>query len=235
MSGQATVCRPLCAGQRVAAGGGHGEAGAGAGAMAVGAGCAAGFGALRAGGGLRRDGGGGATGCNWTKTGFGTRRGAAGSAKPEVCGSGAATARTGTVCGWNPGRVKVTVNSLTVTATEQGVRQVCPAEVLASAPAGSDSNCMVVAAGAGFGASNCIQLGRLEQEARLKPQAAMATTRFMFSTVRSCGFAAAFVALRAAGELCNRQCPLATPPATATAGASAGDRIPHTMCAGYGK
>lgn len=203
--------------------------------MAVGAGCAAGLGALRAGAGLRRAGGGGATGCNWTKTGFGTRRGAAGSAKPEGCGSGAATARTGTVCGWNPGSVNVTVNSLTVTATEQGVRQVCPAEVLASAPAGSDSNCMVVAAGAGFGASNCIQLGMLEQEARLRPHAAMATTRFMFSTVHSCGFAAAFVALRAAGALCNRQCPPCDAPATPTAGASAGDRIPHAICAGYGK
>ena len=39
---------------------------------------------------------------------------------------------------------------------------------------------MVVASGADFGMkSNCIQLGALEQAARLKPQAAMATIRFI--------------------------------------------------------
>ncbi len=50
----------------------------------------------------------------------------------------------------SPASAKLTVNSLAVTASEQGVRQVWPSEVLASAPAGSDSNCMVVAAGADF-------------------------------------------------------------------------------------
>src|SRR5262245_18604720 len=49
---------------------------------------------------------------------------------------------------------------------------------------------MVVAAGADFmklGVSNCIQLGMLEQAARLKPQAATAMTRFMIDTVHSFG------------------------------------------------
>jgi hypothetical protein len=46
---------------------------------------------------------------------------------------------------------------------------------------------MVVASGADFGMkSNCIQLGALEQAARLKPQAAMATTRFI-DTIHSLG------------------------------------------------
>ena len=79
------------------------------------------------------------------------------------------------------------MNSLALTDIEQGVRQVWPSEVRASAPDGSDSNCMVVAAGAAFCASNCIQLGMLEHAARLNPQAAIATTRFMVDTVRSSG------------------------------------------------
>jgi hypothetical protein len=48
----------------------------------------------------------------------------------------------------------------------------------------------VVAAGADFmklGVSNCIQLGMLEQAARLIPQAAIATTRFMTNTIHSLG------------------------------------------------
>jgi hypothetical protein len=49
---------------------------------------------------------------------------------------------------------------------------------------------MVVAAGADLmkaGVSNCIQLGMLEHAARLIPQAAIATTRFMTNTVHSIG------------------------------------------------
>jgi hypothetical protein len=75
--------------------------------------------------------------------------------------------------------VKLTVNSVPATASEQGVRQVCPSEVRASAPAGSDSNCIVVAAGATVDGPNCIQLGAVEQAARLNPQAAIAKRRFM--------------------------------------------------------
>jgi hypothetical protein len=44
---------------------------------------------------------------------------------------------------------------------------------------------MVVADGAALGSSNCIQLGMLEHAARLIPQAAIATIRFMINTVRS--------------------------------------------------
>jgi hypothetical protein len=66
------------------------------------------------------------------------------------------------------------VNSEAATASEQGVRQLSPSEVRASAPAGSDSNCMVVAAGAPLDPPNCIQPGMVEQAAKLKPQAAMA-------------------------------------------------------------
>jgi hypothetical protein len=82
------------------------------------------------------------------------------------------------------------VNSLGVIVNEQGVWQLCPSDVLASAPAGSDSNCIAVATGADFmnsGVSSCIQLGMLEHAARLKPQAAIATTRFMVDTVYSLG------------------------------------------------
>ena len=89
--------------------------------------------------------------------------------------------------------MKFTVNSLEVTAKEQGVRQDCPADVLASAPAGSDSNCIVVAAGAALGTSNCIHPGMLEQPARLSPRAAMAMNRFMIDTVHSVGSTAAFL------------------------------------------
>jgi len=45
---------------------------------------------------------------------------------------------------------------------------------------------MFVVTGADFmnsGVSSCIQLGMLEHAARLKPQAAIATTRFMVDTV----------------------------------------------------
>ena len=89
------------------------------------------------------------------------------------------------VCAWYPGRLKLTLNSLDETATEHGVLHVCPCDVRASAPAGSDSNCIVVAAGAGFGTSNCMKSGMAEQAARLIPQAAMTKMRFMAMTVRS--------------------------------------------------
>lgn len=154
--------------------------------MAVGAGLGAAFGFFL-GAGFLCAAGGGATGCNCTNTGFGTSRGASGSLLGSRLLSDGATTRTGTVCGWNPASENVTVNSLELIASEQGVRHDCPIEVLASAPAGSDSNCMVVAAGADLDRSNCIQLGMLEQAARLMAQAAIAITRLMMTTVRSCG------------------------------------------------
>jgi len=93
--------------------------------------------------------------------------------------------RTGTVCGWKPGCVKVAVNSFAATASEHGVRQVWPVEVLASAPAGSDSNCTVVAAGAALGRLKLGMLGIPEQAPRARDSApsAMATGRFMIVSV----------------------------------------------------
>ena len=90
--------------------------------------------------------------------------------------------------------MKVAVNSLDATASEQGVRQVWPVEVLASAPAGSDSNWTVVAEGAGDGR---LKLGRLmlgmpEQPPRAtdSPHNAKATTRFMILSVHTAATAA---------------------------------------------
>ncbi len=79
------------------------------------------------------------------------------------------------------------MNSLLVTASAQGVRQVCPVEVRASAPAGSDSNWIVVVAGPKPGNEKLGMLGMPEHPARLKPQAAMATVRFMIASVYCCG------------------------------------------------
>ena len=69
------------------------------------------------------------------------------------------------------------------TASAQGVRQVWPVEVRASAPAGSDSNCIVVVGGPKPGTEKLGMLGMPEHPARLKPQAAMATVRFMVASV----------------------------------------------------
>jgi len=133
--------------------------------------------------GLRAAGGG--AGCNSTYTGFGTRRGGGASPVFGSIGSFEGTMRTGTVCGWKPGCVKVAVNSFAATASEHGVRQVWPVEVLASAPAGSDSNCTVVAAGAALGRLKLGMLGIPEQAPRARDSApsAMATTRFMIVSV----------------------------------------------------
>ena len=137
--------------------------------------------------GLRAAGGG--PGCNSTYTGFGTRRGEGASPVLGSIGSFEGTMRTGTVCGWKPGCVKVAVNSFAATISEHGVRQVWPVDVLASAPAGSDSNCTVVAAGAEAGRLKLGMLGMLEQaprkrgSARDNPPSAMATARFMIVSV----------------------------------------------------
>lgn len=96
--------------------------------------------------------------------------------------------RTGTVCGWNPLSVNVAVNSVAATDSAQGVLQVCPVEVLMSAPAGSDANSTVDAAGVGvmFGIS---KLGSdiFEQAPRAMQEAAVTKTRRMMISVNSCG------------------------------------------------
>jgi len=75
--------------------------------------------------------------------------------------------------------VKVTVIvALADKESEQGVRQVCPVEVFASAPGGSDSNCTVSIAGAGFSASRFIQSG-VEHAARANPPITIAITRYI--------------------------------------------------------
>jgi len=177
--------------QRGGGGGGQAADGAGAGAdgasccgadrvlgcCATGCCCGRGFGGVVA---LRRGGGGGgATACNSTDTGFGTMRGCGATPVLGSTISVAAEMRTGTVCGWWPGSVKVVVNSLPVTASEHGVRQVCPVEVRASAPGGLVSNCTVVVGGPKPGSEKLGMLGMPEHPARAKPHAAMATVRFI--------------------------------------------------------
>jgi hypothetical protein len=96
--------------------------------------------------------------------------------------------RTGTVCGWYPLSANVAVNSLAATDSAQGVLHVCPVDVLTSAPAGSDTNSTVEAAGVGvmFGIS---KLGneKFEQAPRAMLEAAMTRTRRMMVSVNSCG------------------------------------------------
>src|SRR5437899_1767411 len=59
---------------------------------------------------------------------------------------------TGTVAGWNLFIVKVTDRPVASagTATEQGVLQVCPVEVRASAPDGADSSATCTVGGVGL-------------------------------------------------------------------------------------
>ena len=59
---------------------------------------------------------------------------------------------TGTVTGWNLGIAKVTVKpaSGAATATEQGVLQPGPTEVVASAPGGTDSSWTWIGGGVGL-------------------------------------------------------------------------------------
>ena len=66
---------------------------------------------------------------------------------------------------------------LTCTVSSQGVRQVCPEEVLTSAPGGSDSNRNASDGGAEL---RKFRLGMVaEQAATVKPHATMAMTRLM--------------------------------------------------------
>ena len=73
---------------------------------------------------------------------------------------------------------------LTGGASAQGVRQVCPVEVLASAPGGSDSKRTVSMIGAGFKASRFIQSGVDEQAARASAPLAIIMTRYIIILTR---------------------------------------------------
>jgi hypothetical protein len=59
--------------------------------------------------------------------------------------------------------------------------------VRASAPAGSDSNWIVVVAGPKPGSEKLGMLGMPEHPAKLRPQTAMATVRFIIVSVHWCG------------------------------------------------
>ena len=84
---------------------------------------------------------------------------------------------TGTVSDWYFGSAKVTVKLFSAaTETEQGVLQVCPVDVLASAPGGSDSICTVTAVGVGLNISG---IETDEQPARPRPAATTTKIRMM--------------------------------------------------------
>ena len=112
------------------------------------------------------------------KTGLGEKVGSGGAVVPSGSEpariSAGGTSFTGTVCGFESlervGRHQVGGG----TASAQGVLQVCPVEVLTSAPAGSDSNCKVVVGVADFSASDPDA-----HPATVKPHARMARTRRM--------------------------------------------------------
>jgi hypothetical protein len=150
-----------------ALGSGKGEPAAGADAAAFG--CFGAFGRFRAA--L----GGGPAGFNSATTGSGSSVVDAGAEKSP----GLRTTCTGTVSGWNFGRVKVTENPLSGagTETEQGVLQPGPNEVTASAPGGTDSSWTWTAGGAGLRESNDNE----EQPARPTPATAIAITRRMIN------------------------------------------------------
>ena len=149
--------------QRVGGGAGKGDPAAGA-APALG-----GFGFI-GGAGLRPARGGGPAGLSSATTGLGSMTMEAGVVKSP----GLRITWTGTVTGWNLGIAKVTVKpaSGAGTASEQGVLQAGPSEVVASAPDGTDSNWTWI--GSGVGARE-----NVEQPARLSPVTAIAKTRRM--------------------------------------------------------
>jgi hypothetical protein len=164
--------------QRVGAGaaaGGGGALGSGNGEPAAGA--AAPFGAFGFFGriGLRAARGGGPAGLSSATTGLGSMVVEAGVLKSP----GLRITCTGTVTGWNLGMLKLTVKPLSgaATATEQGVLQLGPTEVTASAPEGTDSSWTWRGGGVGFNESR----ENDEQPARLSPVAAIAITRRMIN------------------------------------------------------
>lgn len=155
-----------------AAAGGGGADGLGKGDPAAAAGFGFGFfGRIGFRGGL----GGGPAGLSSANTGLGSVMVVAGLAKSP----GLRITCTGTVAGWNLGRLKVTENPLSGagTATEQGVLQAGPSEVTASAPGGTDSSWTWIGGGVGFSESK----EKEEHPARLAPATAIAMTRRMIN------------------------------------------------------
>jgi hypothetical protein len=157
--------------QRVGGGGGAaggGAAGLGKGEPAAAAGAAT-WGFFGFFGRIRTAFGGGPAGLSSANTGFGS----------IVVASGLRITCTGTVAGWNFGRLKVTEKPLSGagTATEQGVLQPGPSEVTASAPGGTDSSWTWIGGGVGFRESS----ENDEHPARLTPVTAIAITRRMIN------------------------------------------------------
>jgi hypothetical protein len=119
--------------------------------------------------------GGGPAGLSSATTGLGSSVVDAGLAKSP----GLRMTCTGMVSGWNLGKVKVTEKPLSGagTETEQGVLQLGPSEVTASAPGGTDSSCTCTGCGAGLRESNENE----EQPAKPTPATAIAITRRMIN------------------------------------------------------
>lgn len=69
--------------------------------------------------------------------------------------------------------------ALVGSASAQGVRQVCPLDVFASAPGGVDSKRTVSMIGAGFSASTLNQSGVEEHAASARPPPTIAMTRYI--------------------------------------------------------
>jgi hypothetical protein len=124
---------------------------------------------------LRAARGGGPAGRNSATTGLGSTVMVSGLVKSP----GVRITRTGMVTGWNLGIAKVTVKpaSGAATAIEQGVLQPGPAEVVASAPDGTDSCWICTGGGADFQESKENE----EHPARLAPATAIAMTRRMIN------------------------------------------------------
>lgn len=146
----------------------------------VAAGAAAGAGAAAAFGGFGffgriglRDFGGGAAGWSSANTGLGSMMVVGG----EVKSPGLRITWTGTVIGWNLGLAKVTEKpaSGAGTSIEQGVLQPGPSDVVASAPAGTDSSATFTSGGVDLKESS----DNDEQPARLAAATAIAMTRRM--------------------------------------------------------
>lgn len=73
------------------------------------------------------------------------------------------------------------IGALVGSASAQGVRQVCPLEILASAPGGSDSNCTLSIDGSDLKIS-FIELD--EHAARASAPPMMAITRYIIGLIR---------------------------------------------------
>jgi hypothetical protein len=107
------------------------------------------------------------TGCNSTLIGFGAS-----------CELSAASLRTETVCGWYPLSVSVSeYPSAACTSSSQGVRQLLPSDVLASAPGGFDSIRSACVGGEELGLT-----ADEEHAASVKPHATTVMTRLMIGS-----------------------------------------------------